>query len=112
MTDHVNHHGAGQDQHVILAVGDVKTYPTGHIPGARFITTDDLAAPMDHQNMKPTDLMLEMPDAVRPGGAAGLPATGGASVPSTAAATSAPAATPSSMVEVRRSGARSAPAEK
>jgi len=50
---------------VILHVGEQKTYDEGHIPGAQFILMDDISAPMDHATMKPTDLMLEMPDAAR-----------------------------------------------
>ena len=50
---------------VILQVGEKESYDSGHIPGAQFIVMDDLSIPMDHAAMKPTDLMLEMPDASR-----------------------------------------------
>jgi thiosulfate/3-mercaptopyruvate sulfurtransferase len=46
---------------VLLHVGQKKTYDAGHLPGARFITMDNVSAPMDHSNMKPGELMTEMP---------------------------------------------------
>ncbi len=50
---------------VVLHVGDKAEYEAGHIPGARFITEEDVAAP--HDNSNPRDLMLELPpvDALR-----------------------------------------------
>ena len=44
---------------VILHAGDKAGYEAGHIPGARFITEDDVAAPHDMSN--PRDMMLELP---------------------------------------------------
>jgi thiosulfate/3-mercaptopyruvate sulfurtransferase len=44
---------------VILHVGDKAAYDAGHIPGARFITEEDVAAPHDMSN--PRDMMLELP---------------------------------------------------
>jgi thiosulfate/3-mercaptopyruvate sulfurtransferase len=44
---------------VILHVGDKAGYEAGHIPGARFITEEDVAAPHDMSN--PRDMMLELP---------------------------------------------------
>jgi thiosulfate/3-mercaptopyruvate sulfurtransferase len=44
---------------VILHVGNRAEYDAGHIPGARFITEEDVAAPHDHSN--PKDMMLELP---------------------------------------------------
>ena len=44
---------------VILHVGDKAGYEAGHIPGARFITEQDVAAPHDMSN--PRDMMLELP---------------------------------------------------
>jgi thiosulfate/3-mercaptopyruvate sulfurtransferase len=44
---------------VILHVGNRQEYDAGHIPGARFITEEDVAAPHDHSN--PKDMMLELP---------------------------------------------------
>jgi thiosulfate/3-mercaptopyruvate sulfurtransferase len=44
---------------VILHVGDKTGYDAGHIPGARFITEEDVAAPHDMSN--PRDMMLELP---------------------------------------------------
>jgi len=44
---------------VILQVGDRAGYDAGHIPGARFVTLQDLAAPPPGQ----PPLTLEMPDA-------------------------------------------------
>lgn len=46
---------------VLLHVGEKPEYAAKHIPGARFVTLDEISAPMDHANMKPTDLMLELP---------------------------------------------------
>ena len=46
---------------VVLHVGDKSAYDAGHIPGARFITEEDVTAPHDHSN--PKDLMLELPPA-------------------------------------------------
>ena len=48
---------------VVLATGLKPTYDQGHIPGARFITMNDVIAPMDHSKMKPGELMTEMPEA-------------------------------------------------
>ncbi|HEY7188294.1 MAG TPA: rhodanese-like domain-containing protein [Vicinamibacterales bacterium] len=50
---------------VVLHVGNKAEYQAGHIPGARFITEDDVSAPHDHSN--PKDMMLELPpvDALR-----------------------------------------------
>jgi len=60
LSQHVNDRGL-----VILHVGDRREYDAGHIPGARFITEEDVAAPHDHSN--PKDMMLELPpvDALR-----------------------------------------------
>lgn len=44
---------------VVLHVGDKAGYDAGHIPGARFITEEDVAAPHDMSN--PRDMMLELP---------------------------------------------------
>lgn len=44
---------------VVLHVGAKAEFDAGHIPGARFITEDDVTRPHDHSNMK--DLMLELP---------------------------------------------------
>ena len=44
---------------VILHVGDKAGYDAGHIPGARFITEENVAAPHDMSN--PRDMMLELP---------------------------------------------------
>ena len=44
---------------VVLHVGNKAEYQAGHIPGARFITEDDVSAPHDHSN--PKDMMLELP---------------------------------------------------
>jgi thiosulfate/3-mercaptopyruvate sulfurtransferase len=44
---------------VVLHVGSKGEYDAGHIPGARFITEEDVAAPHDHSN--PRDMMLELP---------------------------------------------------
>jgi thiosulfate/3-mercaptopyruvate sulfurtransferase len=46
---------------VILHAGDKAGYEAGHIPGARFITEEDVAAPHDMSN--PRDMMLELPAA-------------------------------------------------
>jgi thiosulfate/3-mercaptopyruvate sulfurtransferase len=60
LAQHLNDRGL-----VVLQVGDKSAYDAGHIPGARFITEEDVAAPHDHNN--PKDLMLELPpvDALR-----------------------------------------------
>jgi thiosulfate/3-mercaptopyruvate sulfurtransferase len=60
LSQHLNDRGL-----VVLQVGDKSAYEAGHIPGARFITEEDVAAPHDHNN--PKDLMLELPpvDALR-----------------------------------------------
>ena len=60
LSQHVNDRGL-----VILHVGNRQEYDAGHIPGARFITEEDVAAPHDHSN--PKDMMLELPpvDALR-----------------------------------------------
>jgi thiosulfate/3-mercaptopyruvate sulfurtransferase len=50
---------------VLLHVGRKTEYDAGHIAGARFITMDDVSAPMDHSKMGPTDLMLELPTPER-----------------------------------------------
>lgn len=44
---------------VVLAVEPKDDYTAKHIPGARFITMDDVSRPMDHSN--PKELMLELP---------------------------------------------------
>jgi thiosulfate/3-mercaptopyruvate sulfurtransferase len=44
---------------VVLHVGDKAGYDAGHIPGARFVTEADVAAPHDMSN--PKDMMLELP---------------------------------------------------
>lgn len=44
---------------VVLQAGDKAGYEAGHIPGARFITEEDVAAPHDMRN--PKDMMLELP---------------------------------------------------
>jgi thiosulfate/3-mercaptopyruvate sulfurtransferase len=44
---------------VVLHVGDKAGYDAGHIPGARFVTEEDVAAPHDMSN--PKDMMLELP---------------------------------------------------
>ena len=46
---------------VVLQVGARADFDAGHIPGARFITEDDVTLPHDHSNMK--ELMLELPSA-------------------------------------------------
>jgi len=56
LSQHVNDRGL-----VILHVGNRQEYDAGHIPGARFITEEDVAAPHDHSN--PKDMMLELPPA-------------------------------------------------
>jgi thiosulfate/3-mercaptopyruvate sulfurtransferase len=60
LSQHVNDRGL-----VILHVGNRQEYDAGHIPGARFITEEDVAAPHNHSN--PKDMMLELPpvDALR-----------------------------------------------
>ena len=60
LSQHLNDRGL-----VILHVGNPQEYDAGHIPGARFITEEDVAAPHDHSN--PKDMMLELPpvDALR-----------------------------------------------
>ena len=60
LAQHLNDRGL-----VVLHVGDKAAYDAGHIPGARFITEEDVAAPHDMSN--PKDLMLELPplDALR-----------------------------------------------
>lgn len=45
---------------VLLHVGREDEYGQGHIPGARFVGQDDLAAPEDHEGM--TGLNLQMPE--------------------------------------------------
>ena len=54
LSQHLNDRGL-----VILHVGNKAEYDAGHIPGARFITEEDVAAPHDHNN--PKDMMLELP---------------------------------------------------
>ena len=54
LSQHLNDAGL-----VVLHVGDQAEYKAGHIPGARFITEEDVAAPHDHNN--PKDLMLQLP---------------------------------------------------
>ncbi len=49
----------GDRQLVVLHVGSRADYDAGHIPGARFITEEDVSAPHDHSN--PRDMMLELP---------------------------------------------------
>jgi thiosulfate/3-mercaptopyruvate sulfurtransferase len=44
---------------VLLHVGPKSDYVTGHIPGARFITLEDVAVPMNHTD--PKEIMLELP---------------------------------------------------
>ena len=44
---------------VVLQVGPRPDFDAGHIPGARFITQEDVARPPDHSN--PKDLVLELP---------------------------------------------------
>jgi thiosulfate/3-mercaptopyruvate sulfurtransferase len=56
LSQHLNDRGL-----VVLHVGDKSAYDAGHIPGARFITEEDVTAPHDHSN--PKDLMLELPPA-------------------------------------------------
>ena len=53
LSQHLNDRGL-----VVLQVGDKSAYEAGHIPGARFITEEDVAAPHDHNN--PKYLMLEL----------------------------------------------------
>src|SRR6187551_113771 len=43
---------------VLLHVGDRKGYDAEHIPGARYISSTDISAPMDHER---GGLMLQMP---------------------------------------------------
>ncbi len=50
---------------VVLHSGMAESYKAEHIPGAQFITMDDVSAPMDHANMKPADITTEMPDPAR-----------------------------------------------
>jgi thiosulfate/3-mercaptopyruvate sulfurtransferase len=53
---------------VLLQVGDEKTYPKEHIPGAQAATMNDFIAPMDHSPQAPADqVMVELPtdDALR-----------------------------------------------
>ena len=54
LSQHLNDRGL-----VILHVGSRAEYDAAHIPGARFITEEDVAAPHDHNN--PKDMMLELP---------------------------------------------------
>ena len=54
LSQHLNDRGL-----VILHVGSKAEYDAGHIPGARFVTEEDVAAPHDHSN--PKDMMLELP---------------------------------------------------
>ncbi len=54
LSQHLNDRGL-----VILHVGNKAEYDAGHIPGARFITEEDVTAPHDHSN--PKDMMLELP---------------------------------------------------
>jgi thiosulfate/3-mercaptopyruvate sulfurtransferase len=44
---------------VLLHVGEKPEYDAGHIPGARFLQLQDIAAPMSHDD--PKSLALEMP---------------------------------------------------
>src|SRR5687768_13037292 len=44
---------------VLLHVGERAEYDAGHIPGAHYISFDDISSPHDHSDM--TTLMLEMP---------------------------------------------------
>ncbi|HEY3744569.1 MAG TPA: sulfurtransferase [Bryobacteraceae bacterium] len=44
---------------VLLHVGPKAPYEKGHIPGARWISLDDIEKPMNHQN--PKEIMLELP---------------------------------------------------
>jgi len=46
---------------VILHVGQKADYETNHIPGARFISLEDVAKPMQHKD--PMEIMLELPTA-------------------------------------------------
>jgi thiosulfate/3-mercaptopyruvate sulfurtransferase len=46
---------------VVLHVGDDGEYRREHVPGARWISEEDLSRPHNHSNMK--DMMLELPDA-------------------------------------------------
>jgi thiosulfate/3-mercaptopyruvate sulfurtransferase len=48
---------------VLLHVGNKKDYDAAHIPGARFITMQDVARPMNHATMPDTEMMLELPSA-------------------------------------------------
>jgi thiosulfate/3-mercaptopyruvate sulfurtransferase len=48
---------------VLLHVGNKKDYDAAHIPGARFITMQDVARPMNHATMPDSELMLELPSA-------------------------------------------------
>jgi len=54
LSQHLNDRGL-----VVLHVGNREEYNAGHIPGARFITEEDVSAPHDHSN--PKDMMLELP---------------------------------------------------
>jgi thiosulfate/3-mercaptopyruvate sulfurtransferase len=54
LSQHLNDRGL-----VVLHVGNKAEYDAGHIPGARFVTEEDVAAPHDHSN--PKDMMLELP---------------------------------------------------
>ena len=56
LSQHLNDRGL-----VVLHVGNKAEYDAGHIPGARFVTEEDVAAPHDHSN--PKDMMLELPPA-------------------------------------------------
>ncbi len=46
---------------VLLQVGEKGEYAKQHLPGAQFVTLDDISTPMDHD--KPGALMLQMPAA-------------------------------------------------
>lgn len=47
---------------VVLHVGDPKSYPAAHIPGARLVTLRDVSV-STHDMQKDTGLMLELPSA-------------------------------------------------
>ena len=60
LSQHLNDRGL-----VVLHVGDKAEYDAGHIPGARFITEQDVAAPRDQSNQRALTLELPPLEALR-----------------------------------------------
>ena len=58
--DWLGHHLNDRDL-VLLHVGSQADYETGHLPGARRISEDDVSRPHDMTKMASGDLMLELP---------------------------------------------------